>query len=49
MDKKGYATLDDFKGKLSRENLKDEFVYGRAQYVDIFKNADEILKTHPMR
>jgi len=49
MDKKGYATIDDFKGKLSRENLKDEFVYGRAQYVDIFKNADEILKTHPMR
>jgi dihydroorotate dehydrogenase (fumarate) len=49
MDKKGYATLDDFKGNLSKKNMKDEFVYGRAQYVDIFKNADEILKIYPMR
>jgi dihydroorotate dehydrogenase (fumarate) len=35
MDKKGYKTLDDFRGKLSRKNLKDPFSYQRAQYVDI--------------
>jgi dihydroorotate dehydrogenase (fumarate) len=49
MDKRGYSTLGDFKGKLSKGNMKDEFIYGRAQYVDILKNADEILKLYPMR
>ena len=49
MDKKGYATLADFRGKLSKKNTKDEVAYTRAQYVDILKNADEILKLYPMR
>ncbi|MBN1767939.1 MAG: dihydroorotate dehydrogenase-like protein [Prolixibacteraceae bacterium] len=49
MDKKGYKTLDDFKGKLSKENINDEFVYKRAQYIDILRNSDQILKKYPMR
>lgn len=49
MDKKGYTSLDDFKGKLSKENMKDEFSYSRAQYVDILKHTEEILKLHPLR
>ncbi len=43
MDKKGYATLDDFKGKLSRKNVNDPFVYRRAQYVDLILRSDELL------
>jgi len=49
MDKKGYSALTDFKGKLSKVRIKDEYSYNRAQYVDILKNADEILKLYPMR
>jgi dihydroorotate dehydrogenase (fumarate) len=49
MDKKGYASIDDFKGKLSKENIQDQFAYTRAQYIDILKNSNQILKTHPMR
>lgn len=49
MDKKGYKTLDDFRGKLSKENINDEFVYKRAQYIDILRNSDQILKKYPMR
>jgi dihydroorotate dehydrogenase (fumarate) len=49
MDKKGYASINDFKGLLSKEKLKDPTSYTRAQYVDILKNADEILKLYPMR
>lgn len=49
MDKKGYKNLDDFKGKLSKMNIKDEYAYKRAQYIDILKNSSEILKTYPMR
>jgi dihydroorotate dehydrogenase (fumarate) len=49
MDKKGYNTIDDFKGKLSRKNSKDPYIYLRAQYVDIILNsADELLKKHPV-
>lgn len=49
MDGKGYNSLDDFRGKLSRVKLNDEFAYKRAQYIDILKNTDEILKTYPLR
>lgn len=48
MDKKGYKTLDDFRGKLSRKNLKDPFTYQRAQYVDILMKSEEIFKRYPM-
>jgi dihydroorotate dehydrogenase (fumarate) len=48
MDKKGYKTLDDFRGKLSRKNLKDPFSYQRAQYVDILAKSEEIFKKYPM-
>jgi len=48
MDKKGYKTLYDFRGKLSRKNLKDPFSYQRAQYVDILAKSEEIFKKYPM-
>jgi len=49
MDKKGYSSLIDFKGKLSKKNTNNEIAYTRAQYVDILKNANEILKLYPIR
>ncbi len=49
MDKKGYADLDAFKGKLSKKNVNDPFAYKRAQYVDILMKANEIFKKYPMR
>jgi dihydroorotate dehydrogenase (fumarate) len=49
MDMKGYSTIDGFKGKLSRKNIKDPFVYKRAQYVDILLKSEEIFKRYPMR
>ena len=48
MDKKGYKSLDDFRGKLSRKNLKDPFTYQRAQYVDILMKSEEVFKKYPM-
>jgi dihydroorotate dehydrogenase (fumarate) len=48
MDKKGYKTLSDFRGKLSRKNLRDPFIYQRAQYVDILMKSEEIFKKYPM-
>jgi len=50
MSKKGYKSINDFKGKLSRKNTKDPFAFKRAQYIDmLLKNADDIMKKYPVR
>ena len=49
MDAKGYKEINDFKGKVSRKNLKDPYAYRRAQYVDIIMKSDEIFKKYPLR
>lgn len=43
MDEKGYATLSDFRGKLSRKQTNNPFVYKRAQYIDALLNSENIL------
>ncbi len=49
MDNKGYKTINDFKGKLSRKKCNDPYVYMRAQYVDILLNSsDKLLKKYPV-
>ncbi|WP_303923622.1 dihydroorotate dehydrogenase-like protein [Draconibacterium sediminis] len=48
MDNKGYKSLDDFRGKLSRKSMKDPFAYQRAQYVDILTKSEDIFKKYPM-
>ena len=48
MDEKGYNSLSDFRGKLSRKNMKDPFAYQRAQYVDILMKSESIFKKYPM-
>ena len=48
MDEKGYKSLSDFRGKLSRKNMKDPFTYQRAQYVDILMKSESIFKKYPM-
>ena len=48
MDAKGYKSVDDFRGKLSRKNLRDPFAYQRAQYVDILMKSEEVFKKYPM-
>ncbi len=49
MKKKGYNNLDDFRGKLSKENISDPFAYKRAQYVDILMKSEMFLQYHPKR
>jgi dihydroorotate dehydrogenase (fumarate) len=46
MADKGYNSLEDFRGKLSRNKVKDPFVYKRAQYVDILMHPEEIIKQY---
>jgi len=41
MDRKGYASIDAFKGKLSSKSINDPFVYKRAQYIDMILKSEE--------
>ncbi|WP_339811043.1 dihydroorotate dehydrogenase-like protein [uncultured Imperialibacter sp.] len=47
MKKHKYQSLDDFQGKLAKENLDDPFAYKRAQYVDILMKSEVFMKYHP--
>jgi len=44
MDSKNYNSLSDFKGKLSKKELKDPFIYKRGQYVDLLLGSDQLIK-----
>jgi dihydroorotate dehydrogenase (fumarate) len=48
MDKKGYKTISDFRGKLSAKGVKDPFIYKRAQYIDILLKSSEIFKKYKL-
>jgi len=44
MNEKGFSSLSDFKGKLSKKNLKDPFIYKRGQYIDLLLSSDQLMK-----
>jgi dihydroorotate dehydrogenase (fumarate) len=44
MESKKYSSIADFKGKLSKKNLKDPFVYKRGQYIDLLLGSDQLIK-----
>ncbi|MGD0753425.1 MAG: dihydroorotate dehydrogenase-like protein [Bacteroidales bacterium] len=44
MDIKNYKSIDEFRGKLSKNRLtSNPFVYKRAQYVELLLNSEEIF------
>jgi dihydroorotate dehydrogenase (fumarate) len=44
MDIKNYKSIDEFRGKLSKNRLTgNPFIYKRAQYVDLLLNSEEIF------
>lgn len=47
MEKKKYSSINDFKGRLSKENMIDPFSYKRAQYVDILMRSEIFMQYHP--
>ena len=49
MQSKGYNSLDEFRGKLSQQNVKDKSQYTRSQYVDILLNKKPLFLTENLR
>jgi dihydroorotate dehydrogenase (fumarate) len=41
MDRKGYDSIESFRGKLSSNSINDPFVYKRAQYIDMLLKSEE--------
>jgi len=44
MASKNFSSIADFKGKLSKKELKDPFIYKRGQYIDLLLGSDQLLK-----
>lgn len=43
MENKNYESIEEFRGKLSKNRLKNNpFIYKRAQYIDLLINSEEI-------
>jgi dihydroorotate dehydrogenase (fumarate) len=43
MDRHGFSSLQDFRGRLSRKNTINPLVYKRAQYIDMMLNSGKLL------
>ena len=43
MERKGYSSLDEFRGKLSVDKTPDKWTYRRAQYVKMLLKADDFV------
>jgi dihydroorotate dehydrogenase (fumarate) len=41
MDRKGYDSIESFRGNLSSKTVNDPFVYKRAQYIDMILKSEE--------
>jgi dihydroorotate dehydrogenase (fumarate) len=48
MKSKNYNTLSEFRGRMSKKNIKSPFAYRRAQYIDILMRSDNILQEHAL-
>lgn len=44
MESNKYSALSDFRGKLSKKEVKDPFIYKRGQYVDLLLASDQLMK-----
>ncbi|NVO20047.1 MAG: dihydroorotate dehydrogenase-like protein [Bacteroidetes bacterium] len=44
MSSKGFNSIGEFRGKLSKASVKDPFIYKRAQYIDLLLGSDQLVK-----
>lgn len=44
MQKQGFNTLDDLRGKLAKANVTDPLAYERSQYIDLLTNKEQLIK-----
>ena len=47
MDTNGFKTIADFRGMISKANVKDPYIYKRAQYIDLLLHSGKIFNKYP--
>lgn len=45
---KNYNSLNEFRGRMSKANIKSPFAYKRAQYIDILMRSDNVMQEHAL-
>jgi dihydroorotate dehydrogenase (fumarate) len=46
MDSRGYTSIENFRGKLSKKNSENKLPYHRVQYMDFMMTTSQILKKY---
>lgn len=49
LDDKGYSSIKDVLGKVSRKKTKDPFVYKRGQYIELLLKSGDLLSDYSLR
>ncbi len=49
MDKRGYRTIEEFKGELAMKNLKDPTIYKKVQYFDVMKKLSDLISGYALK
>jgi dihydroorotate dehydrogenase (fumarate) len=47
MEGRGFGSLDDFRGRMSKRKISDPFAYERAQYVGMLMRPESVIKQYP--
>ena len=47
MDANDFKTIADFRGMISKANVKDPYTYKRAQYIDLLLHSEKIFNKYP--
>lgn len=48
METNEFKSYEDFRGKLSKDNTRDPFVYKRAQYIDLLLHSENLFKLNKL-
>lgn len=48
MQMHNYESIADFRGLLSRDKVKDPYIYKRAQYIDLLLHSEKIFNKYPL-
>jgi dihydroorotate dehydrogenase (fumarate) len=48
MEEKNYKKIEEFRGKLSNDEVDDKYTYKRAQYVDLLMNPEKLDVKEPL-
>ncbi len=49
MDKRGYRTIEEFKGELAMKNLKNPTIYKKVQYFDVMKKLSDLIEGYALK